>query len=179
MTLNATLTPLRLAATAPQHESDDADEASTADSRAFASNAELHALCERWATWCRSRRMYVRPSLPPSLLGRLASKGTGRGGEGPDAICCAHLAAFHMAYLSQPQNARDRQAFELHYYWRVNNIKSAAAELGVSRQHWYRLVADCRARIHRTSLDILAINTAAANQLPSRRVITSDTPPAM
>lgn len=158
----------RLAAPAPQLLDDDEAEPS-ADTKKLAASAEVHDLCVRWASWCRSRRVYVRPSLPPSLLGRLASKGSGRGGDGPNALCSAELMAFHGAYLSQPQEALDRIAFELHYYWAVRNIKTAAAELGISRQHWYRLVADCRDRIYRTSLQILSTNMHAADSLPSRR----------
>lgn len=131
---------------------------------------DLEALCWQWAGWCRTRRLYVKPSLPPSLLGRLRTPGTGRGrpGGGPDAACSAGLMAFHIAFLAQPEDALDRRVFALHYYVGVRNIKAAAAAVGVSRQHWYRLVVDCRHRIHQASLQILQQNLAAAQHLPSR-----------
>lgn len=164
MQATETSTAPRLAAPAPQCE-DDHEEHTAAGQ--LEGQTDLHALCERWAIWVRTRKLFVAPSLPPSLLGRLASKGTGRGGEGPDAMLSAELSAFHMAYLSQPSESLDRKAFELHYYWRVRHIRVAALELGISRQHWYRLVADFRARTYRHSLHVLAINHAAYAALPS------------
>jgi hypothetical protein len=154
----------RLAAPAPTSGADDEDAQAVT---VLKQQPDLHALCERWASWVRTRRLFVPPSLPPSLLGRLARKGTSRGGDGPDAILSADLAAFHMAYLSQPSESLDRKAFELHYYWRVHHIRVAALELGVSRQHWYRLVADFRSRTYQQSLHVLAINHAAYAALPS------------
>jgi hypothetical protein len=146
--------PLKLAAPAPEEE-DDGSEAS-ADAQVLAGQPDLHALCEDWAYWCRTRRFYVKPSLPVSLLGKLTSKGTGRSSSGgPDAATSAELSAFHIAFTAQPEDALDRRVFELHYYYRVRNVKSAAAALGVSRQHWYRLVADCRARVYAASRQIL------------------------
>jgi hypothetical protein len=159
-----THTAPRLAAPAPQCEEDQEDRTAAAE---LEGQPDLHTLCERWAVWVRTRKLFVAPSLPPSLLGRLASKGTGRGGEGPDAMLSAELSAFHMAYLSQPTESLDRKAFELHYYWRVRHIRVAALELGISRQHWYRLVADFRIRTYRQSLQVLAINHAAYAALPS------------
>tara|TARA_R110000868_G_scaffold324391_2_gene585284 strand:+ start:384 stop:935 length:552 start_codon:yes stop_codon:yes gene_type:complete len=130
---------------------------------------DLNELCEAWAWWAQSRGMYVKPSLPVSLLGRLTSKGTGRSSAGgPDAIASAELMAFHLAFLAQPQDALDRRVFELHYYRRVRNVKAAAATVGVSRQHWYRLVKDCRQRIYVASRQILDRNLSEVSALRSR-----------
>jgi hypothetical protein len=112
--------------------------------------------------------MYVKPSLPVSLLGRLTSKGSGRPSHGgPDAIAGADLMAFHLAFLAQPEDALDRRVFELHYYRRVRNVKAAAALVGVSRQHWYRLVRDCRQRVYMASRQILERNLRERDQLRS------------
>lgn len=160
-----------LAAAAPPADDEDAVDVDLHDSTPLpgGERLDLEALCWQWASWCRTRRLYVKPSLPPSLLGRLRSSGTGRGrpGGGPDAACSAELMAFHIAFLAQPEDALDRRAFALHYYVGVRNVKAAAAAIGVSRQHWYRLVADCRQRIHTASLQILQQNLAAAQRLPS------------
>ena len=130
---------------------------------------DLHDLCEAWAWWARSRGMYVKPSLPVSTLGRLTTKGTGRSqGGGPDAIAGPELVAFHLAFLAQPEEALDRKVFELHYYRRVRNVKAAAAAVGVSRRHWYRLVKDCRQRIYSASRQILERNLSEASHLHSR-----------
>ena len=131
---------------------------------------DINELCEAWAWWAQSRGMYVKPSLPVSLLGRLTAKGTGRSsGGGPDAIAGAELMAFHLAFLAQPQDALDRRVFELHYYRRVRNVKVAALTVGVSRQHWYRLVRDCRQRIYAASRQILERNLSDASKLRSRQ----------
>jgi hypothetical protein len=160
---------LRLAAAAPPPDSQAAadDDAAEADRQLQAVRPDQHELALSWAYWARTRNFYVKPSVPPSLLGRLQARGSVRRAHGgPDAIAGAELAAFHLAFLAQPAEALDRQAFELHYLHGVRNIKLAAAELGVSRSHWYRLVADCRDTIFRASERILADNLAARDRLP-------------
>ena len=152
-------------------DEDDADDVNLHDSipQPGGERLDLEALCWRWAAWAKRKGLYVRLGLSPNLLGRLRSKGPGRGkpGGGPDFDLSAQLAAFHIAFLAQPENALDRRVFALHYYVGVRNVKAAAAAVGVSRQHWYRLVADSRQRIHTASLQILEQNMAAAARLPS------------
>lgn len=156
-------TARRLAAPAPATHDDDDD---AACDRKLAAHTQQHALCEAWSSWCRTRRFYGRPALPPSLLGRLtsATRATAAG-AGPDAEASAHLSALHLAIISQPADALDRQVFELHYLWRVRNIKAAAAELGVARQHWYRLVAQFRERVCAAASEILSSNLGIAATL--------------
>lgn len=169
MTAEETLLP-RLAAPAPTPQDDEDPTETSAEAALLAQQPDLHELSERWALWARSRCMYVKPSLPVSLLGRLNTKGTGRSANGgPDAIAGAELMAFHLAFKAQPEDALDRRVFELHYYRRVRNVKAAAAAVGVSRQHWYRLVKDCRQRIYTASCQILEANLAEAAQLRSRQ----------
>lgn len=170
MTQNTT--PIRFAAPAPLDvDAVDADELQSPEADELRQQVDLDEMCEAWAHWCRTRRLYVRPSLPTSLLGKLVSKSPGKPSSGgPDAMNSAELAAFHIAFLAQPEDALDRRVFELHYYRRVRNVKAAAAAVGVSRQHWYRLVADCRQRIYMASKQLLARNLAQANALPSRAV---------
>lgn len=159
---------LAAAAPTPADDADDADDAPL-DAAELAAEPDLHDLCERWAVWYRTRRLFVKPSLPASTLGRLTRKSSGVGTPGgPDADCSQALWAFNLAYLGQPMEALDRRVFELHYYWRVRNVKAAAAELGISRNHWYRLVRDFRARVYRSSLDIMAVNQAERDALSSR-----------
>ena len=150
----------RLAAAAPVDpvDPDDAVDDSEADAPAEReADRDLDALCVAWVAWCRSRRVYVRPSAPASLLGRLTSKGSGRPSTGgPNAPCNAELAAFHLAYLAQPIEALDRKVFELHYYWGVRNIKTAAAELGIGRRHWYTLLREFRQRVYSSGQQLLA-----------------------
>jgi hypothetical protein len=153
--------PLTLAAPAPTpDEDDDVEPSSTAD------DAWLHSFCEEWSAWCRTRRFYGKPSMPASLLGKLTAKtrATGNFG-GPDAIARADLLAFHLAVLGQPAEALDRQVFELHYLWRVKNVKAAAAQVGVGRQHWYTLVKEFRRRAFAASKEILRSNLSGGGGL--------------
>lgn len=167
--------PQRLSAPAPTPP-DEEDEAAP-DPAADQDADHLHDLCCQWAAWTVSRRVYVRPSAPQSVLGKLNSRGPSRPSNGgPDAIASAHLMAFHHAVLSQPPEALDRQVFELHYLTRVRNIKNAASLLGISRQHWYTLLRDFRIRAHRASLEIMDSNLAAAAAMPSNRYAAANTP---
>lgn len=149
MIMTTTDRPQRLAAPAPRDDDDaevldDQAADAAAEPREGPSDAQLHELCERWAHWCQTRRYYGRNSLPPSILGRLTSRGSGKAPDGgPDAECSAELAAFHLAVMAQPPG-KARQAFELHYLHRVRNVKTAAHHLGIGRQHWYTLLRQFR-----------------------------------
>jgi len=119
---------------------------------------ELDQLCDRLVWWCRTRRFYGRQSVPPSLLGRLAKRTRPLRPGGPDAGCSAQMAAMYIALIGQPIDALDRRVFELHYFHRVANVKCAAAAVGISRRHWYRLISDFRRRIHQVSMEVIAMN---------------------
>ena len=156
-----------LAAAAPPSDDDDDP---PIDAQQLEAQRDLDAVCVAWAVWCHTRRLYVRPSVPPSVLGRLQKRSGRPSNGGPDAANSAELAAFHIGFLAQPEDALDRRVFELHYYHRVRNVKAAADAMGVSRQHWYRLVASCRERIYATSRQLLQKNLDAAQALPSRLI---------
>lgn len=177
--MNTTTAPQRLAAPAPTPaEEEDEGPANTAADK---DNDLLHDLCCQWAAWTASRRLWVRPSTPQSVLGKLHEVGMrGPPTGGPNAIASAQLMAFHHAVIAQPSEALDRQVFELHYLTRVRNIKTAAALLGISRQHWYTLLRDFRIRAYRASLEIMDSNLAQAAALPSARyaAITPSEPAA-
>lgn len=157
----------RLAAPAPADREADQDPEPETSRRL---QPGLDAMCEDWAHWCRSRRLYVKPSMPKGTLGRLTGKERGRPyNGGPDAANSAEMAAFHIAFLAQPEDALDRKIFELHYYTRVRNVKAAADALHVSRQHWYRLKDECAQRIYIASRQLLARNLHEATLLRSRQ----------
>lgn len=134
-----TTTLQRLAAPSP----DDLDEDAITDAQRR-DDERMHDLCEQLAMWVRTRRLYGAPGAPASVLGRLRSPTSF---ADRDAPCSAEMAALWIAVVAQPREALDRRVFELHYIHRVRNIKAAAAAVGVSRQHWYRLLRDFRRRI--------------------------------
>lgn len=141
---------LRLAAAAPQ-----TDEAPVEDSE---EQRDLDALCEQWVRWKATRRFYAPPSKIGSILGQLSGARTRPlRTDGPDAICSAELAAFHLAYTCQP-DALDKRVFELYYVYRFAPVKSAAAALGISRSHFYLVLSEFRRRIHRMSQVLLQAN---------------------
>lgn len=122
----------------------------------------LDELCERLVWWCHTRRYYGKQRLPPSVLGRLGKR-TRIARPPPDAVCSAELAALYLAMLGQPSEALDRRVFEMHYFGQVRFVKAAAAEIGVSRQHWYRLLREFRRRIYSASREILVHNEPSEN----------------
>ncbi|MEY2689153.1 MAG: hypothetical protein RL375_3351 [Pseudomonadota bacterium] len=161
-----TIDGILAAAPAPQRSTIEvADEADLPDASRPETSAE-HALCEAWAGWSRSRRLYGPPPLAAGVLGKLTAKAR-KLGTGPDAYCSAELMALHLAITAQPMDV-DRVVFELHYRWRVKGIKLAAAELGISASTWHRKLGAFRSRIYAARQAILAENLQQAEALPHR-----------
>lgn len=161
------LTFERFFAVAPAGEHPDHDSVAHMREPEIERERDLHELCDAWGTWCRTRRFYGPPPLQQSLIGKLSARGSSRvQSAGPDAPCGAELAALHLAVIAQPLEL-DRKVFELHYLWRVRNVKAASAALGVSRPHWYRLLRAFRRRVTQAASAILAANLEALRLLPS------------
>lgn len=155
--------PARFAAPAPLEEG---EQPPTLDER----DRDLDALCERWVSWCRTRRLYGPAPVAGTVLGRL-SGGTRplRPGAG-DAISSAELAAFHIAYTCQP-DALDKQVFDLYYVVRVKPIKAAAAALDISRAHFYRMLGEFRRRLDSAARAIAESNANELRDLERRRAM--------
>lgn len=167
----------RFAAAAPQRAHSGYDSAEGLSRRELDADQALNELCVAWAAWCRTRRFYGPPPLKGSLLGKLVSNNRSKPSDGPDAPSNAEVAALHLAIIAQPAAGLDRQVFELHYLWNVRNIKSASAVLGISRQHWYRLLRGFRRRVHHASQEILNANLMALQSLPHRLLPPSGAAP--
>lgn len=120
---------------------------------------DLDALCEQWLAWCRTRHLYGPAPISGTVLGKLSGKT--RPVVPVDAICSAELAAFHIAYIGQPQDALDRQVFDAYYIRRTRPIKRVAESLGISRQHFYALLAAFRVRVAQSAKAIAAGNIEA------------------
>jgi len=129
----------QLAAAAPDDYDDKVREASDQD-------RNLDILCEQWVSWSRTRRLYGPAPVSGTVLGRLSGSST-RPMVPVDGICSAEMAAFHIAYTCQPSDSLDRQVFDAYYVLRVKPIKRAADVLGISRQHFYALLAGFRVRV--------------------------------
>ena len=109
---------------------------------------DLDDLCERWVEWTRTRRLYAPIPTMGSVLGQLSGTNSRpiKAG-GPDALNSSELAAFHLAYIGQP-DALDKQVFALYYVYRVKPVKSAARALGISREHFHRILSAFRVRVY-------------------------------
>lgn len=105
---------------------------------------DLNALCEDWAAWHRSRRLFA-PPVPLNILARLVPR---KIGEVPDAICSSTLSFFNLAVLALPESV-EKQTFYLYYIHRVKNIKAVASEMGISRSAFYKRVESFREQAYR------------------------------
>lgn len=166
--------PKTFSAPAPERsEDDDAPPLTEAEAIEIAAQDELF---EAYGHWCRTRNFFGPPPVAGSVLGRLQKRKRTSSGP-PDAACNPMMAALHIAVVAQPADGLDRKVFQLHYLYNVGSVKQAAAALGVSRNHWYRLLRSFRARVISSARSILDQNLAAADHLQSRggtRQITDD-----
>ena len=156
---------IRLAAPAPVSPADEEIAPALDDAQ-----RDLDDLCERYVAWRNSRRLFGPPPSSGSVLGQLAgSSGGSRPSTpgGPDALNSTELAAFHLAYCSQPQD-KARGTFDAYYILRVRPIKLAADALGISRPTFYRMLANFRQHVAQAAKIVEAENIAAGNALPHR-----------
>lgn len=133
-----------------------------------ARDRDLDVLCEQWVSWCRTRRLYGPAPISGTVLGRLSGSST-RPMVAVDAICSAEMSAFHIAYTCQPRDSLDRQVFDAFYVLRVKPIKRVADALGISRQHFYALLAAFRVRVWNAASAIAADNQAVHQAMLARR----------
>ena len=124
-------------------------------------------LFEAWSHWCATRRFYAPAPVTTSLLGKLSSKSRPMRGDGPDIPCSTSLSALHLAILGQPPESLDTQIFWAHYGARAVSIKTVAEKLGISRQHYYRLLKGFCQRVVAVSKYIESNNTRTRDGLGS------------
>lgn len=127
-------------------------------------DSDLDDLCERWVSWCSTRRFYAPAPKYASILGQMSGNTKPVRPGGPDAANSPELMALHLAYLGQP-DALDKRVFELYYVHRIRPIKRAADALEISRKHFYTVLRDFRRRLRMASNGILAGNEAARDAL--------------
>lgn len=162
--------PTRFAAPAPIELEADSDTAATtlveAANDAAPDMDTMHDLFEQWSHWSRTRRYFAPAPSSGNILGKLSSKSRAFSKTGgPDAPCSVEMSALHLAILGQPREALDTRVFLAYYSERAAYIKQAAAELGISRQHFYRLLRAFCGRVHAAAKQIEADNLAARDRL--------------
>jgi hypothetical protein len=150
----------RLAAAAPAETDDDRLDIDGGDD-------DLHELFEAWSTWSRTRRFFAPPQSGGNILGKM--RGSSRPMRSPpDAKCNTFMPALHLAIQGQPRDALDYQVFMAYYGHRVTHIKATSAVLGISRQHFYRLLRAFGQRVVIAARHIEAENVGAGDALPHR-----------
>jgi hypothetical protein len=149
---------LSLAAPAPRSAEDQEPPQTTED-------GDLDDLCERWVSWCSSRRFYAPAPTYVNILGQMSGTSKPVRPTEPDAPTSPELMALHLAYLGQP-DALDKRVFDLYYVYRIRPIKRAADALKISRKHFYTVLRDFRRRLRMAAKGILSGNEAARDALP-------------
>lgn len=159
-----TQNPKRFAAPAVADADDDVIDVQESD-------LQMDELFERWSAWCKTRRYYAPPSGMGNVLGQLRGS-TRPSRQPPNAKCSTSLAALHLAIKGQPEDALDSKVFWLYYGERASNIKQVAHVLGISRQHFYRLLRAFSQRVLIAAKQIEADNIAAGEALPHRAEVS-------
>jgi hypothetical protein len=97
---------------------------------------QLHAHCTEWASWCYTRRFYLRPGAQ-NILARMQPSRTG---VEPNARNNPDMQFFNMAVhtlADMAENAAARECFTLMYVEQVDHVKRQAENLGISRPTYY------------------------------------------
>lgn len=113
----------------------------------------IHAFCERWGEWHRSRKLFAPPA-PKNLLVRLQNL---PGGEPPDAELSASSSYFNLALLAMPEG-RPKEAFYLYYQCRVRPVKLLAEHFDITTQGFYKMLKAFRTDTHRAYHRMLSGN---------------------
>jgi hypothetical protein len=102
------------------------------------------ALCEKWSTWHRSRRLFA-PPVPKNILVRLQNL---PGGEVPDAELSASASYFNLTLLAMPEG-KPKEAFYLMYLHRVRPAKVVMDHLDMEKSQFYDMLKKFRRDTYR------------------------------
>jgi hypothetical protein len=97
---------------------------------------QLHAHCLEWASWCYTRRFYLKPGAQ-NILARMQPS---RAGVEPNARNNPDMQFFNMAVhtlADMSENAAARECFTLMYVEQADHVKRQAENLGISRPTYY------------------------------------------
>jgi hypothetical protein len=123
-------------------------------------------LCFAWARWVKNLKHYT-PPVQQNILARMMPPSGGRPAP-RDPPASAECAALHLAILAQPQDAADRLAFEIYYYYQPKNIKAVAHYLQLSRSQFYRQRDTFRQRVVSASQIILSYHLMEGAAITAR-----------
>lgn len=120
-------------------------------------DSELRVYCEEWATWCFTRRYYLKPGAQ-NMLARMHPSKAGRE---PNARNSASMAHFNMAVhalADMPEYAADLACFNLMYLEQADHVKRQADQLGITRATYYRRAAKFARKAYSMSISIRRVH---------------------
>ena len=117
-----------------QYYGDPAKHVKFANERGRMTGQELHALCEQWREWCRTRHFFIAPGAK-NILARMQPH---KVGQPPDACLSDDISWFNMAiHALADMDGEDPDCFVKYYWFRLKNIKKVAGDMGIGRQTFY------------------------------------------
>lgn len=121
----------------------------------------LHGYCLEWASWCYTRKFYLKPGAQ-NILARMCPSKTGKE---PNARNSADMQFFNMAVhalADMEGNAETLACFSLMYIEQADHVKRQADKLGISRPTYYNRarsfarkalsLADSLKRVHQQNM---------------------------
>lgn len=98
---------------------------------------QLHAYCQEWATWCYTRRYYLKPGAQ-NILARMHPSKSGRE---PNARNSVTMQFFNMAVhalADMTDHQQNLECFNLMYLEEADYVKRQADKMGIARSTYYR-----------------------------------------
>lgn len=117
----------------------------------------LHTYCQEWASWCVTRRFYLKPGAQ-NILARMQPSKSGRE---PNAKNNGDMQYFNMAIhalADMPEYAEGLVCFNLFYVDQAANVKREADKLGIARSTYYRRIMSFARKAYSMSLSIKRVH---------------------
>lgn len=124
---------------------------------------QLHEYCKEWATWCYTRRYYLKPGAQ-NILARMQPS---RCGIEPNARNNPDMQFFNMAVhtlADMSEHAAGLTCFNLMYVEQAEYVKREADKLDIARSTYYRRATAFARQAYSLSISIKRVHEA--NLLP-------------
>lgn len=112
-------------------------------------DADLHALCLRWADWHREHGM-LAPPIPKNILARMQPA---KVRPAPHIGLSPTLSLLNTAINAQDDGPA-KTSFLLFYLVPARSVKESAAAMEISRDGFYRRVRRFRRKAYRAALSL-------------------------
>jgi hypothetical protein len=118
---------------------------------------QLNAYCLEWASWCFTRRFYLKPGAQ-NILARMQPSKNGRE---PNAKNSPDMQYFNMAVhalADMKEHAEGLACFNLYYVEQADNVKREADKLGIARSTYYRRIMAFARKAYSMSISIKRVH---------------------